>query len=92
MKIGYPCINSSIPRTSPSTFKLASYSEDRLIQSIKGNIVHSGQILRYNAKNNLLFFRISSDLIPFSSHPVKGASLGYLSSFLFTSPEAISIS
>ena len=70
MKIGYPCISNSIPRASPSTFKLASYSEDRLIQTIKGNIVHLGQILRYNAKNNLLFFRISSDLIPFASHPI----------------------
>jgi UV DNA damage endonuclease len=70
MKIGYPCINNSIPRASPSTFKLASYSEDRLIQTIKGNIIHLGQILRYNVKNNLLFFRISSDLIPFASHPI----------------------
>jgi UV DNA damage endonuclease len=70
MKIGYPCINNSIPHTSPSTFRLASYSEDKLTQTVKGNLLHLGQILRYNVENNLLFFRISSDLIPFASHAI----------------------
>lgn len=70
MKIGYPCINNSIPRTSPSTFRLVSYSENRLIQTVRDNLIHLNQILKYNVKNNLLFFRISSDLIPFASHPI----------------------
>jgi UV DNA damage endonuclease len=70
MKIGYPCINNSIPHTSPSTFRLVSYSENRLIQTVRDNLIHLNQILRYNVKNNLLFFRISSDLIPFASHPI----------------------
>jgi len=70
MKIGYPCINNSIPHTSPSTFRLVSYSENRLIQTVKYNLIHLNQILKYNVKNNLLFFRISSDLIPFASHPI----------------------
>jgi UV DNA damage endonuclease len=70
MKIGYPCINTSIPRNTTSTFKLASYSESRMIQTIKDNLIHLNQILRYNVKNDLLFFRISSDLIPFASHPI----------------------
>ena len=65
MKIGYPCINNSISRNSPSTFRLASYSEHKLAQTIEGNLIHLNQILKYNVKNNLLFFRISSDLIPF---------------------------
>jgi UV DNA damage endonuclease len=70
MKIGYPCINNSIPRNAPSTFRLASYSENRLVQTLKNNLIHLNQILKYNVKNNLLFFRISSDLIPFASHPI----------------------
>jgi UV DNA damage endonuclease len=70
MKIGYPCINNSIPRNAPSTFRLASYSENRLVHILKSNLIHLNQILKYNVKNNLLFFRISSDLIPFSSHPI----------------------
>jgi UV DNA damage endonuclease len=70
MKIGYPCINNSILRTCPSTFRLASYSENKLIQIVRGNLVHLSQILNYNFNHGLLFFRISSDLIPFASHPI----------------------
>ncbi|HET7284128.1 MAG TPA: UV DNA damage repair endonuclease UvsE [Nitrososphaeraceae archaeon] len=70
MKIGYPCINSSIPRNAPSTFRLASFSESNLIQILKGNLIYLNQILKYNVKNNLLFFRISSDLVPFASHSI----------------------
>jgi UV DNA damage endonuclease len=70
MRIGYPCINNSIPRNAPSTFRLASYSESRMIQTVKDNLLHLNQILKYNVKNNLLFFRISSNLVPFASHPI----------------------
>lgn len=68
MKVGYPCINNSIPRNTSSTFRLASYSERMLIKTVKSNLIHLNQILKYNVKSNLLFFRISSDLVPFASH------------------------
>lgn len=70
MKIGYPCINNSIGRKCISTFRLASFTNERLIQSIKYNLYVLTQILYYNIKHKLYFFRISSDVIPFASHPI----------------------
>ena len=70
MKIGYPCINYSIGKKTVSTFRLSSYSQERLIQSINYNLATLIEILRFNIDNNFMFFRISSDIIPFASHPI----------------------
>jgi UV DNA damage endonuclease len=70
VKIGYPCINTSIQRHHSSTFRLASYSEMRLNQTVRDNLAHLEKILKFNVENRLLFFRISSDLVPFASHPI----------------------
>jgi len=70
MKIGYPCINHSIGKKTVSTFRLSSYTEERLIQSIKYNLDTLVEILKYNIENNLMFFRISSEMIPFASHSI----------------------
>ncbi|MBD3264615.1 MAG: UV DNA damage repair endonuclease UvsE [Candidatus Omnitrophica bacterium] len=70
MKIGYPCINRSLSCSSARTFRLKSYSQERLIETINNNLICLLRILEYNVKNNIFFFRITSDLIPFASHPV----------------------
>jgi UV DNA damage endonuclease len=70
MKIGYPCINTSIPCRGNRTFRLKSYSEDRLIETLGYNLSCLRQILTFNAEHEILFFRITSDLVPFASHPV----------------------
>ena len=70
MRIGYPCINLSLECRSSRTFRLKNYSISRLKDTIKNNLNCLQEILDYNKKYGFLFFRITSDLIPFASHKV----------------------
>jgi UV DNA damage endonuclease len=70
MYIGYPCSNLSLRASASKTFRLASYSEDRLIETIEANLTALQRYLEWNVEHDIHFFRISSGTIPFASHPV----------------------
>jgi len=70
IKIGYPCINNSVGCKTNSRFILKNYSRKRFLETTRKNLECLVKILDFNIKNNLLFFRISSDIIPFASHPI----------------------
>lgn len=70
MKVGYPCINNSIGCVGDRTFRLKSYSEAKLKTTLENNLSCLKQIIQYNINHDILFFRITSDLVPFASHPI----------------------
>ena len=70
MKIGYPCINVTIDCKGNRTFRLNSYSEKKLALTVDNNLSCLFEMLRFNVKHNILFFRITSDIVPFASHPI----------------------
>ena len=78
IRLGYVAIALNLPKvTSSSTLTFKRYSsmnsdEERLNKLKKvtySNIIDLEKILKYNIKNNIHFYRITSNLIPLATHP-----------------------
>ncbi|WP_042273128.1 UV DNA damage repair endonuclease UvsE [[Clostridium] dakarense] len=78
VRLGYVAIALKLGKvTSSSTLTYSRYNklktEDERINKLKevtySNINALEKILRYNIKNNIHFYRITSNLIPLSTHP-----------------------
>jgi UV DNA damage endonuclease len=70
MRIGYACINLSMDCRSSRTFRLKSYAHAMMQRTIAGNLSCLEEQLQYNLDHDIFYFRISSDLVPFASHPI----------------------
>lgn len=70
MRFGYACLNLSITARSNHRCVLKNASSATLRRLISQNLNGLRAILEYNAARNILLFRISSDVIPFASHPI----------------------
>jgi UV DNA damage endonuclease len=62
-------LNYSLPCRPNRTFRLVSYSAARVSEALIHNLRCLDAMVDYNRKHGLLFLRLSSDLIPFASHP-----------------------
>ena len=70
MNIGYACLTVGVPGIKQRTCRIKNATPDVLLSLIQSNIEALDKILNYNIKNGIKLFRISSDIIPFGSHPV----------------------
>lgn len=70
MNIGYACLTVGVPGTRQRTCTMKNATPDVLLNLIETNLKALDKTLDYNIQNGIKLFRISSDIIPFGSHPV----------------------
>jgi UV DNA damage endonuclease len=69
IRLGYACLSKTLPITSSTPYPLSKFKTDidafeKWKNIVHSNLMHLEEILRYNAKNNIHVFRLSSALIP----------------------------
>jgi UV DNA damage endonuclease len=69
-RLGYACLCRSLPAASPRGTVLRNATPERLRELIAANLGGLAAVLRFNVEHGIRLFRISSDVIPFGSHPV----------------------
>lgn len=66
--LGYACINTSLGKTTNKTFRLKNLNYDKYYETVSYNLKSLEDIILWNSKNNINFFRIGSEVIPLASH------------------------
>lgn len=82
IRLGYVSISIRLGKkiTTSSTVTFANYNklttEEKKLEKLKvvalSNLDDLGKILKYNAENNIHFYRITSSLVPLVTHPEVG--------------------
>ena len=71
LRVGYACVNTRLPSSS-RTLRLAGMTSERLRELIEANLAALEAILRWNEREGIRVFRLTSNLVPFGSHPANG--------------------
>jgi UV DNA damage endonuclease len=69
IRIGYACINTKLD-PSNRTCRLKNATPEKILELAAANVEALQPILDWNAAHGIELFRITSDLIPFGSHPI----------------------
>lgn len=71
IRLGYACISKTIDVTTSSTYTYTNFSKeldyDKLDKIIISNLEAFEELIDYNIKNNIRFFRMSSNMIPLAT-------------------------
>lgn len=73
VRLGYACISKTLDGvTSSSNYTYTSFNKDndfnKLERVIRSNLEDLIEILKYNYKNDIHFYRLSSNIIPLATH------------------------
>lgn len=72
IRLGYVAISRNLNLTTSSTYSYTNFSKDsnyeKLDKVIKSNLSALKEVLLYNVRNNIHFYRMSSKLIPLATH------------------------
>jgi UV DNA damage endonuclease len=69
IRLGYACINTQLP-SSNRTCRLENATPERILELARQNLSALEAVLCWNVDHRIRLFRISSEVIPFGSHPV----------------------
>lgn len=71
IRLGYACISNTLPITTSSTYTYTNFNKqqnyNKLNDIIVSNLNNLEELIKYNIKNNIHFFRMSSQLIPLAT-------------------------
>ncbi len=71
IRLGYACISETLNITTSSPYTYTKFKKEqdylKLDKIIKSNLLNLYEILKFNQKNNIHFYRLSSALIPLAT-------------------------
>ena len=69
-RLGYACLSLSVEDSSPRGTILRNATPERLRALTAVNLAGLKRVLEFNVKSGIRMFRLSSNIVPFGSHPV----------------------